>query len=175
VVYTAQSQSLAVLEVLVHLDSPELLKKYLLFEVVIDSSCVRELDLSNLPRNWKANPAPARVQAMGDDWVAGGNSAVLRVPSTLVPGESTFLLNPRHPDFRKLRIGNSGFAIGVDRSQRPFRGFLPRENHSSRPLRDHGNCETAQATPVPVRPPFRPTVRADRPSPYECSERDRKR
>jgi RES domain-containing protein len=105
VVYTAQSQSLAVLEVLVHLDSPELLKKYLLFEVVIDSSCVRELDLSNLPRNWKANPAPARVQAMGDDWVAGGSSAVLRVPSTLVPGESTFLLNPRHPDFCKLRIG----------------------------------------------------------------------
>jgi RES domain-containing protein len=105
VVYTAQSQSLAVLEVLVHLDSPELLKKYLLFEVVIHSSCVRELDLSILPRNWKANPAPARVQAMGDDWVAGGSSAVLRVPSTLVPGESTFLLNPRHPDFRRLRMG----------------------------------------------------------------------
>lgn len=105
VVYTAQSQSLAVLEMLVHLDSPELLKKYLLFEVMIDPSCVRELDLSSLPRNWKANPAPAKVQAMGDDWVAGGSSAVLRVPSTLVPGESTFLLNPHHPDFRNLRIG----------------------------------------------------------------------
>ncbi len=70
-VYTAQSQSLAVLEVLVHLDSPELLKRYLLFEVAIDLSCVGELDLSSLPRNWKPIRTPAKVQAMGDDWVAG--------------------------------------------------------------------------------------------------------
>jgi RES domain-containing protein len=53
-----------------------------------------ELDLSSLPRNWKADPVPPRVQAIGDDWVAGGHSAVLRVPSALVPGESNFLLNP---------------------------------------------------------------------------------
>ena len=106
-IYTAQSQSLAVLEVLVHLDSPELLKKYLLFEVAVDEAYVDELDPSKLPRNWKADPAPSKVQTIGDDWAAGGASAVLRVPSTLVPGESNFLLNPRHPDFRKLRIGKA--------------------------------------------------------------------
>jgi len=106
-VYTAQSQSLAVLEVLVHLESPELLKRYLLFEVAIDVSCMDELDLSTLPRNWKADPVPPRVQAIGDGWVAGGHSAVLRVPSVLVPGESNFLLNPRHADFGKLRIGKA--------------------------------------------------------------------
>jgi RES domain-containing protein len=104
-IYTAQSKSLAVLEVLVHLDSSELLKKYVLFEVVIDPSCVRELALSSLPRNWKASPAPARVRAIGDDWVAGGSSVVLRVPSTLVPGESNFLLNPRHSSFLQLLFG----------------------------------------------------------------------
>jgi len=106
-IYTAQSQSLAVLEVLVHLDSPELLKKYLLFEVTIDASCLAELDLSRLPRNWKAEPVPAAVQAIGDEWVAGGGSAALRVPSVLVPAESSFLLNPRHPDFGKLQIGKA--------------------------------------------------------------------
>ena len=107
VIYTAQSQSLAVLEVLVHLDSPELLKKYLLFEVAIEPVYVDECDPSDLPRNWKANPVPAKVQAIGDDWVASGRSAVLRVPSVLVPAESSFLLNPRHPDFGKLRIGKA--------------------------------------------------------------------
>ena len=106
-IYNAQSQSLAVLEVLVHLDSPELLKKYVLFEVAVDEAYVDELDPSKLPRNWKADPAPSKVQTIGDDWTAGGTSAVLRVPSTLVPGESNFLLNPRHPDFRKLRIGKA--------------------------------------------------------------------
>jgi RES domain-containing protein len=106
-IYTAQSQSLAVLEVLVHLDSPELLKKYVLFEVAVDEAYVDALDPSKLPRNWTVDPAPSEVQTIGDDWAAGGTSAVLRVPSTLVPGESNFLLNPRHPDFRKLRIGKA--------------------------------------------------------------------
>jgi RES domain-containing protein len=106
-VYTAQSQSLAALEMLVHLDSPELLNRYVLFQVSIDPVHVEDLDPTTLPRNWKADPAPARVRAIGDDWVASGASAVLRVPSTLVPGESNFLLNPRHKDFAGLRIGKA--------------------------------------------------------------------
>jgi RES domain-containing protein len=107
IIYTAQSQALAVLKVLVHLDSPELLKRYSLFEIEMNSFYVEELDLTNLPRNWKANPAPAVVQAIGDDWTASRRSVVLRVPSVLVPAESTFLLNPEHPDFSKLRIGKA--------------------------------------------------------------------
>jgi RES domain-containing protein len=104
-IYTSQSQSLAVLELLVHMDAPELLKKYILFEVWLPSAYVSDLNLSNLPANWRTDPAPADVRAVGDEWTASGNSAALRVPSALVPGESNFLLNPRHPDFRKLRIG----------------------------------------------------------------------
>ena len=106
-IYTAQSQALAVLEMLIHLDSPELLKRYSLFEVEMDLLYVAELDLSNLPRNWRANPTPAGVRALGDDWVASRRSVALRVPSALVPAESTFLLNPQHPDFSKLCIGKA--------------------------------------------------------------------
>jgi RES domain-containing protein len=106
-IYTAQSQALAVLEMLIHLDSPELLKRYSLFEVEMDLLYVAELDLSNLSRNWRANPTPAGVRALGDDWVASRRSVVLRVPSALVPAESTFLLNPQHPDFSKLCIGKA--------------------------------------------------------------------
>ena len=91
---------------LVHLDSPELLKRYSLFEIETDLFYVEEFDVSNLPRNWKVNPAPAGVQAIGDDWVASRRSVVLRVPSVLV-AESTFLLNPEHPEFRELRIGKA--------------------------------------------------------------------
>jgi RES domain-containing protein len=104
-IYASQSQSLAVLELLVHLESPELLHSYLLIEVWLPNSYVSDLDLSNLPANWKADPTPSNVRAVGDEWVAGAKSTALRVPSALVPGESNFLLNPRHPDFGKLRIG----------------------------------------------------------------------
>ena len=104
IIYTAESQSLAVLEILVHLDSPELLKKYVLFQVAIDESYILDIDAAALPRNWRAEPAPSRVQKIADDWVSKSTSAVLRVPSTLVPGESNYLLNPGHTDFRKLQI-----------------------------------------------------------------------
>ena len=103
-VYAAQSQSLAILEMLVHLDSPELLKKYILFGVEIDADLVAALDRSLLPKDWQANPVPANVQAVGDAWIASGNSLALSVPSALVPGESNFLVNQLHPKFPKLKI-----------------------------------------------------------------------
>ena len=42
---------------------------------------------------------------MGDHWVAGAASAVLRLPSAIVPNEWNYLLNPAHPDFAKITIG----------------------------------------------------------------------
>jgi RES domain-containing protein len=104
-VYTAQSQSLAALEMIAQLDSSQLLASYVLFEVGIDQSLITPVESSQLPRNWRADPPPAKVRAIGDAWVVGRASAVLRVPSALVPGENNFLLNPRHEDFPKLQIG----------------------------------------------------------------------
>jgi RES domain-containing protein len=104
-IYTAQSQSLAALEMLVHVDSSELLGKYVFFEVGIDESFITDVEISQLPKNWRADPAPAKLRTTSDDWVAAGTSAVLRVPSALVPSENNFLLNPRHPDFPKFYFG----------------------------------------------------------------------
>jgi RES domain-containing protein len=103
-VYVAESQSLAVLEMLVHLDAPALLEKYVFLEVDFDASLVIDLARSSLPKNWQSDPVPEAIQAIGDRWVLSGDSVVLRVPSVLVPEESNFLLNPRHPDFGNIGI-----------------------------------------------------------------------
>jgi RES domain-containing protein len=105
IVYTAQSQALAALEMLVHLDSSELLQKYVLIEVEFEQALVRPVDLSVLPRHWRSDPAPPEVQSIGDAWILAGSSPVLQVPSALVPGENNFLLNPAHSDFPRLRFG----------------------------------------------------------------------
>ncbi len=105
VVYTAQSQSLAALEMLVHLDSSELLQKYVLIGVEFDQGWIRSVELSELPRHWTSDPPPPEVRSLGDDWVRAGSSAVFQVPSALVPGENNFLLNPEHKDFARLRFG----------------------------------------------------------------------
>lgn len=105
VIYTAGSESLAILEMLVHLQSHELLKRYVLFEVSFDERLLRAIDPGALPKTWRKSPPGAAVQRVGDAWVASGVSAILRVPSVLVPREWNYLLNPAHRDFKQIRIG----------------------------------------------------------------------
>jgi RES domain-containing protein len=105
IVYTAGSRALAVLEMLVHLENSDLLKHYRLIPVTLDRTFVEVPDPETLLANWKRRPAPAGVRAWGDAWVAAGKSAVLEVPSVVIPGETNYLLNPRHADFPAITIG----------------------------------------------------------------------
>src|SRR5207302_4097007 len=105
IVYTSETQSLAVLEMLVHLDGPDLLQEYVLIGVEIEESLVQNLDFSVLPRNWRTDPAPLALRKIGDEWAVARSSVALRVPSILVPGESNVLINPVHGDFARFVIG----------------------------------------------------------------------
>jgi RES domain-containing protein len=105
IVYTAETQSLAVLEMLVHLEQPDLLQRYVLIGVGIDETLIEKLDLSRLPRHWRAAP-PIELRAIGDEWAANQTSVALQVPNALVPTENNFLLNPAHADFQRLVIGD---------------------------------------------------------------------
>ena len=104
-VYLAQSQALAALEMLVHLDAAELLQSYVMIEVGIEECFMSNVDRTRLGRNWRSDPPPAKLRAIGDAWIAGKSSVVLQVPSVLVPAEFNYLVNPRHDDFSELRIG----------------------------------------------------------------------
>lgn len=105
VIYTAQSQALAALEILVHLDSEKLLRHYLAIPVTIPPHLIERLSPFSLPKNWRAYPASRGTQAIGDAWLARAPSPVLQVPSVVIPSESNFLLNPAHSHFYKLRLG----------------------------------------------------------------------
>jgi RES domain-containing protein len=104
-IYTAQSRALAALEMLVHLDSPLLLRSFLLFEVAFDDASVTEINQADLPANWRDDPVPPETQAIGNAWIASAQTLVLRVPSVVIPQESNFLLNPRHPEMTKAQFG----------------------------------------------------------------------
>ena len=106
VVYTAGSRALAALEMLVHLDSPRILKRYVLCRVDFDERLIQELDPGEVPSDWRANPPTRSTQAIGDKWVEQAGAPVLRVPSVVVPEEWNYLLNPDHPDFVQIEIGN---------------------------------------------------------------------
>lgn len=71
---------------------------------------VQNLDSALLPADWRAGPAPASTRRLGDAWADNMTSALLRVPSTIVPQESNYLLNPRYPGM-PVQIGE---PVGFD-------------------------------------------------------------
>ncbi len=95
------------LEILVNLDSPATLDRYMSIPVEFDDSLCKVLSLEALPDNWSPDPVPSNVQEIGSSWASARQSAVLVVPSAVVPQEHNFLLNPQHPDFAQIRIGPS--------------------------------------------------------------------
>jgi RES domain-containing protein len=104
VVYTSSTKSLAALESLVHLNPPVLFT-YVAVRVQFDRALLEIVPLKTLPADWWAEPPPPSSKAVGDAWVRKAASAVLGLPSVIIPGEPNYLLNPAHPDFKKISIG----------------------------------------------------------------------
>lgn len=105
VVYTAESASLAVLELLAHLESDSLMQEYLLYQLGFEETLVESILEGTLSHDWRSYPAPVALRGIGDQWVAEARSVILSVPSAIVPAERVFLLNPEHVDFQEIEIG----------------------------------------------------------------------
>jgi len=107
-VYTAESRALATLEVSVHLDLSEDLptdRCYVEIEVP-DDITILEVSLEDLPPEWDAKPPTLITQTIGDDFVLQNEAAVLKVPSSIVPQEFNYLINPNHPEAKRIKVIN---------------------------------------------------------------------
>ncbi len=105
VIYTAGSLALASIEMVVNLPSPKLLEAFVCIPVNFDADLVEILLPEKYPRNWQHRPISPETKAIGDRWIQQLRSPVLRVPSVIVPEEFNYLINPAHPDFAKIEIG----------------------------------------------------------------------
>jgi RES domain-containing protein len=105
-VYASATLSLAALESLVHLNPPVAFK-WVAIPVSFEERLVEVMSLAGLPADWTEEPPPPSTMEVGDQWVKQARSAVLEIPSVIVRSESNFLLNPAHPDFKKVVIGKS--------------------------------------------------------------------
>ena len=98
-VYLAGSESLAILEILVHLDKQQFLTHYALFELHLPKQDVVYLDAEKLPACWRDEPAPPETAAIGDAWLIEGGGLALAMPSVIVPREWNFIVNTKHRAF----------------------------------------------------------------------------
>ena len=114
-IYLAGSESLAMLEVMVHLDDYQLLTHYALLEVTLQKSSLMSLSADSLPKDWAVEPAPASTAEIGDNWLESQSSLALAVPSTVVPRERNYLINPQHVHFQALIDSAAEIAFTPDK------------------------------------------------------------
>jgi RES domain-containing protein len=90
----------------VHLDASEAPGDLVAIPADIPGSLVvSHVRSSQLPADWRDYPAPDELAEIGTRWVRRARTAVLAVPSAVIPLELNYLLNPAHPEFEKIRIG----------------------------------------------------------------------
>ena len=104
VVYVSEHQSTAAFEIFIHRVPFILAEKYKAFRLEWPNSLTEIFPVTKLPANWRVSPSPAETKEIGDRWAQERRSAVLALPSAISPVDTNFLLDPEHPDFKRIRI-----------------------------------------------------------------------
>jgi len=113
VLYVSDSLALATLEILVNLgvedilDDETIMTDYSFAEVGFSKDMILSVDdIALLPENWRVYPSLDEVRKIGDDWIASNTSAVLQVPTAILPIEFNYVINLDHKDIQKIKFGN---------------------------------------------------------------------
>jgi RES domain-containing protein len=106
VVYAADSRALAALETLVNMRYSDAFPAYVAIRCEFPEDLVWDIEQRHVPPDWRDMPAPEELRAeIGDPWVQHQRTAIMGVPSAVIPQERNYILNPAHPDFARISIG----------------------------------------------------------------------
>ncbi len=102
VIYTGETFSAALLEVLVHSNLGRVPKTQAVIEITIPDKVLVESLAPDDPPGWDGEDQSVS-RAFGDRWLKESRSAVLLVPSAVTRGhERNVLINPDHSDFANI-------------------------------------------------------------------------
>ena len=105
--YTSTSTSLALLEIVVHLQKSAAIPAYRRVEIEIPENLVLQKEVKDLPPGWDATDEELLVsRSIGDRWLQEQSSTGLMIPSVVVRDEYNVLLNPDHPQFDQITADN---------------------------------------------------------------------
>ena len=101
--YTSGHISLAVLEMLVNTQFKDYsIELDLLYIRLPDDETTNEIKLDKIKAKWKEDISYTRF--IGDEFIKQNHSLILKVPSAVIHEEYNFLINPMHPEFKKVKI-----------------------------------------------------------------------
>lgn len=105
IVYCSEDPSTALLETLVHMEIDSEDRPQTLQVLKIQSSvalAVERVNVKKLSPDWPTNLV--LTKSVGDNWLQSRKTLLFEVPSVLIPERRNFLINPLHPEMKKLRI-----------------------------------------------------------------------
>ena len=105
--YTAESRSLAALEILVHAQKINTVSNLSLLTLEIPSRILIDdiQKLTKLPDNWKSYTVHSELQDIVANWIQS-DGFILKVPSAIIKEESNYLINPLHKNMKLLKVVN---------------------------------------------------------------------
>jgi RES domain-containing protein len=108
IIYTASNKSLAMAEVAVHLTLATLPSDYMMSTIFIpDYFEIKVVQEKELPKNWNSFPYQLTTQKFGDQFIIEKKYCLLKIPSAITKGDFNILINPNHPEFKKIKIMDS--------------------------------------------------------------------
>ena len=103
-IYTSESRALAVLEYSVNINVDDIPSALSIATIDINDSDILNLSAEDLPPNWCKNPPPADTKDFGSRLLSEEGHPVIRVPSTIIPEEHNYILNPRHAASQTFKL-----------------------------------------------------------------------
>lgn len=104
-IYSAGSRALACLENLVHRsgEGNNALYKVMVIEIPATVK-IETAATKKLRKDWHSLMNYPYCQSIGNKWLKEMGTAVMQVPSAVIKQEFNYLINPVHPDFRKIKL-----------------------------------------------------------------------
>ena len=107
IIYTSSTRALATVEYLVHVPAAIIPKNLRIATIEVPGDAIpNRVEPAELPENWRQYPPPPKLAEIGSNWVLSGKSLLLQVPSAVVENEYNVLMNPMHPDMKKVSIAD---------------------------------------------------------------------
>lgn len=113
-IYAASTCSLACLENLVHRNGFGSDADYSLLTISFPNSVkTLEINPKDLPNDWNNLSENGHMicRVIGDNWIRNQQSSILFVPSAIIQNEKNVLINPNHPDFKKMKFSVQPFTF----------------------------------------------------------------
>lgn len=102
--YTSLQISLSCLEVLVHLH-PEIATPELdLVTIQVPDQSILEIDPTKLHKDWFRKNGIRKCREIGSSWINDNEHLTIKVPSSIIPQEFNYVINPQHELYREVRI-----------------------------------------------------------------------